>query len=799
MNEHTFRVLEFDAIRQRVAAETACSLGGEKAMEMTPSDDVARVQHLLDETTEAREMLAARGPIPLGGITDIRPLVRRAQIGSVLDPADLLDIGGTIAAARRLKAFLQKAGEAFPLLSDQGSRIGIFNELEAEITRSIGGNGQVLDSASPELARLRSRRRSAEQRIQEKLNGLVAGPLRTLLQDPVVVQRNDRWCVPVKAEHRGAFGGIVHDTSSSGATLFIEPASVVEVGNEIREVTVQETQEVFRILAKLTGMVQQAEFNLTVTVEALGQIDFMAGRARYAENIRAVEPELNGVGLTRLLSARHPLIDSARVVATDIVLGSPENKILLITGPNTGGKTVSLKTVGLLTLMAQCGLHVPASHAEMNVFRQVFADIGDEQSIEQSLSTFSSHITQISGILNELRPNALVLMDEVGAGTDPEEGSALARALLEFFRRRDARVIATTHYGELKTYAFSTEGVQNASVEFDEATLRPTYRLLQGVPGSSHALAIAARLGLPIEVLDEARSEATDTSDATDILRSLEDARRSAVTDANAAELARQEAENLRRRAELQLTEYETLRREIRTKALEEARVMIRKAQEKSNNLVAEVRRRQADQAEAERTRQQIREVGTELEGEIEEMIALPEQPEYQETWLDRPLREGDKVRVTTLNLIGTLLADLDANGRVPVQVGALRVSVPGSSLRPVSAPERVLVAARPAPSIPRPAASEAASEAVTRAANASSQITLLGQRVDEAVRSVDTYLDEAYAGGVRRARLVHGKGTGALRRAIQDHLKDHPLVESFETAAPEEGGAGATIVSLKE
>jgi DNA mismatch repair protein MutS2 len=531
---------------------------------------------------------------------------------------------------------------------------------------------------------------------------------------------------------------------------------------------------------------------LFTTVTTLANIDFIFARAKYADRLNAVEPSTTTSGLTRLLSARHPLIDPEKVVATDITVGGAENQVLVITGPNTGGKTITLKTVGLLTLMAQSGLHVPANRAEISIFESLFADIGDEQSIEQSLSTFSSHMTQIASILNAVTDRTLVLLDEVGAGTDPEEGSALAQAILEYLRVHGARVIATSHYGELKAYAFSTPGVQNASVEFDQQTLRPTYRLLQGIPGSSHALEIAARLGLPEEVLATARSGGKQLDGSAETVRALEEARRNAFVDANIAEEARAEAENLRRRAEEQLIEYEGLRREIRQKALQEARQLIRRTQEKAANILADMRRAEAKQVEGEQLRSEIDLIGSDLEDDIDDLLRLPEQPESAEIELGRPLQRGDRVRVSTLNLAGTLLEDADSDGKAAVQVGALRVVVPVNTLRslaPVKKKERT-----PVPIIMSSVRTDAES-----AADVSQQITLLGQRADEAASNVDEYLLDALSAGLTRVRIVHGKGTGALRRAIHERLKSHTAVKEFFSAESAEGGAGATIVELNE
>ncbi|HEY3329325.1 MAG TPA: endonuclease MutS2 [Capsulimonadaceae bacterium] len=806
MNDHSLRTLEYEAIREQLAGEASCSLGVEKALAMQPEDALFTVQRRLDETSEARKMLSIKGAIPLGGVSDIRPALRQASIGGSLEPDQLIDVAGTAGAARSLKSFLAKAEQAmWPLLTRYGSQLGTFQPLENEIGGAIAPNGSVLDSASPELARIRSRRRTAENRLREKLNAMISGPLRTYLQDPVIVQRADRACVPVKAEHRQAFGGIVHDTSSSGATLFIEPAAVVELGNEVREMEVRERQEVLRILLKLTDAVRRVEPELWGTVETLAEIDYIASRARLADRMNAVEPELNAQGITRLLSARHPLIDPERVVPIDIVIGEPQNRVLLITGPNTGGKTVTLKTLGLLTLMAQSGLHVPAARALIHVYNQVFSDIGDEQSIQQSLSTFSSHITNIARVLNEAGPNALVLFDEVGAGTDPGEGAALARALLQFLLRRNARVVATSHYGELKSFAYMTDGVQNASVEFDDVSLRPTYRLLQGVPGSSNAIAIAGRLGLPTEVLDEARELlAGQDNETADVIRSLEEAKRAAFSEAEAAQRARKEARGLREQAEQELSRYEQLRHEIRAKALAEAREIIRKAQEKSQRLVDDMKRK-ARSGDADRARSQardeLRDVEREVVDEIDELLALPKATLDDEVVAvpQRPLKAGDHVRVSTLGLTGIVLSDPVGGEKLPVQVGRLRVMATVADLLLIGTP----VSSPPPPkasggSVVAQSEGGGGESRMMEAAETSSQLTLLGFRADEAAMSLEGYLESAQAAGITRARIVHGKGTGTLRRVVHERLKAHPYVEDFADAGPEEGGAGATIVTLK-
>jgi len=825
MDTHALRVLEFDAIRQQLAALASCTLGQERALAVVPSDHLLQVQARLDETTECRNLLEAKGSLPLGGITDIRPHLRQAEIGSVLDARALLDVLSVAQASRGLKLFLQKMADAYPLLASIAGGLGQFPALESEITGTLSPGGQVLDSASPDLARIRSRQKTAQSRMTERLSAIVSGPMRTLLQDAVIVQRGDRYCVPVKADHRGAFGGIVHDTSASGATLFMEPQAIVDLGNEIRELVIKEEQEVAKILLRLTDSVRRVGVALLSTTEVLGTLDFIAARAKLAQAQGGVEPSLNQQGLTRLLSARHPLIKPEVVVPVDIELGAEQNHILLITGPNTGGKTVSLKTTGLLTLMAQCGLHVPASRAEINVFGQVFADIGDGQSLQQSLSTFSGHVTNIVRILNEIRGNALVLMDEVGAGTDPGEGAALARAILERLRATvGTRVIATTHYGELKTYAFATDHVQNASVEFDEATLAPTYRLLQGVPGSSNAFAIAGRIGMPADLLNTARDFAVGSDQTSDVLRGLEDSRRAAVQDAREAERARVESQLLRRRYQEQLESLEALRREARQRAQDEARILIRRAQDKFDNTLAELRRANAEGRQTERARAAIKNIGSDLQAGIQQQLSDDHSPRLVDIETRRPLQRGDRVRIVSLGMAGELLEGMrgpDDESPLPVQVGSIRVSVPASTLRLVgeednqssssrlrrdSGDEKREASKSPLPASPAPQGQTTAGPGISgsssislqKAAAVSPQITLLGQRTDEAVQNVEKYLDDAYAAGLTQARLVHGKGTGALRRAVQEHLHNHPLVDSFATANADEGGAGATVVVLK-
>ena len=815
MDEHTLRTLEYDKVLAILAEQTATTLGREHALALRPSDSLDTARRLQQETAEAGGLLSRRGNVPLGGISDIRPILQRAAIGGVLDAPDLLDVANTAESGRQLKAFLQNVGfELIPSLMPYAERVGQFPEIENAIRRSIAPNGSVLDSASPELARLRSRRRTTEQRLVERLNAYLAGSQRSQLQEPVIVQRNDRSCLAVKSEHRGAFGGIVHDTSASGATLFIEPAPVVEIGNEVRELDAAERREVYRILGELSSRVAHASGPLMATLGALGQIDFIVARARLAHDMRAVQPEWNTRGAIRLYSARHPLIDPGKVVAIDVVMGEPdENQLLIITGPNTGGKTATLKTLGLLTLMAQSGLHVPASRANMSCFAAAFADIGDEQSIQQSLSTFSGHITTIGRFIKELVPNSLVLLDEVGAGTDPGEGASLAVALLEHFRTEGARVVATSHYGELKTYAFTTAGVQNASVEFDDATLRPTYHVIQGVPGNSNAYAIAARLGIPPDVIARASEKLTGSDASVEIMQELETARRKALNDRDQAEHALRDAQQIRNHAESQLARFERTQREIREQVLSEVRGVVRKAQAQANELLREIRERQ-EQAHAEEARKLLAEFEPAAARAVDTRLDIPasngatDDEDSFVTESGRTLRAGDKVRVAALGLVGTVLEDAAGRERIGVQVGSLRLTVEPESLRLISAGGRSTSGSEPRPVIrtrvsravtpERSSLGDSGGTATLAAASVSPQLTLLGQRADEASENLDRYLSDASAAGIDRARIVHGKGTGALRRVVHEQLAASPLVEGYEIADPEEGGSGATIARLR-
>ena len=773
-SEKTLVTLEFTTVRTLLADRTAFAPGRERALALVPESTLAGAERLQDETEAARQLMRAIPSAGLRGAQDIRDPLRRADLGGVLDPDQLLAIAQTIRAAQALFDDVR----AYPPLAARARFARPPAGLADAIEHAIGAAGEVLDRASAALATARSELRSAQNRLQQRLDGLLRSDLARYLQDPIVTQRGGRYVIPVKAEYRSVVKGIVHDQSASGATVFIEPLEVLEANNRVREAELAEQLEVQRILDGLSRSVERAGEDLHATIEALASLDVVLAKAHFAEAFDAERPVLDGAGRLDLVGARHPLLveSGVPVVPIDVRLGS-DFRVLVITGPNTGGKTVTLKTIGLLTLMGASGLQVPAERGSaLPVVRRVFADIGDEQSIAQSLSTFSSHLRNVVATLAEAEPGDLALLDEVGAGTDPDEGAALAMAVLETLLERGVLVAATTHYPELKAFALNTPGVSNASVEFDAESLRPTYRLHIGLPGSSNAFAIASRLGLDSAVLARAESHLSELHRSlertlreaerhrTDLSAALEKARVS-------AEDARRLTEEARREAERILGEAERSARRSRTEVDElllQSRRALRQAesardQAAKRNLVDEAR---AALAEAETTRQSA---------------ATPKQAPRATV----PIAIGSPVHVEGVSEPGTLLS-IDDRGMADVAAGPLRLRVPATSLRQAHDHR----GASPPENPPRPV--------ITGSAPAVSlQLDLRGARAEEALEVLDRYLNDAAVAGVDRLRIVHGKGTGALRTAVREVLSRHPLVRAHEPAGAAEGGDGATIVRL--
>jgi DNA mismatch repair protein MutS2 len=774
MNAHTLRVLEYDAIRQKVVAHCATPMGAERARQMTPRTDEEAIRVALQQTSEARRLIDLAEEMPLRGVQDVRSAASLARAGGILPPESLLSIADTVESARRLRSFLLTREEKCPALCVLARQLEPLPEVVNEVRRCLREDATVADSASPELARIRQRLRHLHSRITERLQAtLNSSRIRNMLQEPVITMRGDRYCLPVKAEYRAQFGGIVHDVSASGATLFMEPQEVVDLGNQIREAQIAEQNEVVRILAQLSALVGKYSDPILLTCDALGELDFINARARLSVEWDAIEPALNTQGKIRLRKARHPLLKPP-VVPIDVELGN-RFRILLITGPNTGGKTVTLKTVGLLTLMMQSGLHVPAdTGTEMAIFQNIFADIGDEQSIEQSLSTFSGHMTNIAATLPQCDEHTLVLLDELGAGTDPAEGAALAQAILDYLLARHARVMATTHYGELKSYAYARQGVQNASVEFDLQTLRPTYHLRIGTPGSSHAIVIAQRLGLPSSVIETAQARlAGRETEATSIMRRLEEEQRHVEEARQAAEQERREAAALRQQLQQRLEQVESERQRLREEVTQEVQHRLHQILQQAEEAYRRLREQPRENRAAQEARQQVRQAAEQMKQLLAPPAAAPTE-----------IREGDTVKVTTLNVTGTVL-QLTQDEAV-VQAGAIRVTVPREALRRI---DEKPVSKAPLVSVP---------VNLSRAANISPEIMLRMQRVDEALANLDQYLSEAYAAGLQQVRVIHGKGTGTLRKAVREYLNTHPLVASYRGADATEGGDGVTIVTLK-
>lgn len=783
MNERTYRVLEFEKILARLSTYAGSALGRELALKLRPSCRPDEIKAWQAETTEARLLVQSGEPVPLGGIHDLRAAFKKAGLGGVLSPEELAAVGETCRAARLLKAFFRgEKAELAPTLSALATGLTAFPELEQAIAEAIEPEeGRVKDNASPLLARLRAQIRTLQNRIRDKLEALLHGSTtRKYLQEALVTVRNGRYVLPVKQEFRQAIPGIVHDQSASGATLFIEPMAIVEINNQLRQVEAEEEKEVGRILAALSALVGEVAAPAQANLAILARLDLAFAKARYSQALNGTEPVINAESYLRLLGARHPLLEG-KVVPIDLELGRGFHT-LVITGPNTGGKTVSLKTAGLLTLMAQSGLHLPAlSGSEVGIFTGVYCDIGDEQSIEQSLSTFSSHMTNIIGILKEARDETcLVLLDELGAGTDPAEGATLAIALLEEFHRRGVRTIATTHYGDLKVFAYNTPGVQNASVEFDPETLAPTYRLLIGLPGRSNALAVASRLGLDPAIIARARQLLSPGE------RRVEDLIGEIMKERKLLEQERRDASALRLRAqreeqELQaeLAKLKTKREELLKAARAEARALVRATRREMEDLLRSLQEAEDQRARSRLANQARAAIQAHL-AELEEPL-LPDAEEFR-----GELEVGMRVQLAGLGQEGEIL-DLTADQAL-VQSGAVRLWVERNRLTPLAKQKQ------------KPAAGGIKMSALRRekAANISPELDLRGMTVEEALHVTDKYLDEALLAGLPWVRLIHGKGTGALRSAIADYLKKHPRVCKHRWGESNEGGMGVTVVELQ-
>lgn len=812
MDQKHLDTLEFPQVLTRLAQHTTFSAGHDLALALEPSPVVAEVQHRLQETREARYVLDTQGGIPLGGAHDVRARARNAVRGAVLLPPDLLDILATLLVGRRVQRALSRMHDRLPILADLAARVEPCERLADEIGRCISDRGEVTDQASDKLARIRRELHIAHDRLLDRLNRIVTDTHNTaFMQEALVTQRSGRYVIPIRAEFKGRIRGIVHDTSASGATLFIEPLSVVEMGNRWRELQIEEEKEVERILAELSSQVGARAEEIAWTVEALAGLDLAFAKAHYANLIDATEPEmvklapggwrLDGAGpaggcqrgesdspparhagsILRLIQARHPLIDPEKVVPIDVQIDTGYF-IIVLTGPNTGGKTVSLKTVGLMAAMAQAGLHLPvADGSALSVFEGLYADIGDEQSIEQSLSTFSSHLNNIVRILDEADERSLVLLDELGAGTDPVEGSALARAILSHLLARRITTMVATHYSELKAYAQNTPGVENASMEFDLETLSPTYRLRVGLPGRSNAFAIAERLGLSRSIVNAARDlVAPEAIEAETLLAEIDTARRAAEQARHEAATLNQRAAEQERRLAARLTAIEAERLSI----LAEARAQGRREIEAVRREIEQLRTELERPAPSGIDKEWLAQAQSRL-AEQEKAVAPPPppRPRPEEIAVGGAIAVGDTVWVQGLGTTGEVVALADSNAEV--QVGSFRVRVRLDSLERRGRRE--------------PAPTEASAPAPRPAGHPSPslEIDLRGQRVEEVAERLDKYLDDAFLAGLPFVRIIHGKGTGTLRRAVRQQLDHHPLVRSHRLGERGEGEEGVTVAYL--
>ncbi|MBC2274913.1 endonuclease MutS2 [Listeria welshimeri] len=785
MEKKVEAILEFDKIKKQLTEFASSSLGEQAILELAPATDFQVVQKSQLETEEGAKIIRLRGSAPITGLTDVFAHLKRLEIGGDLNGLEIYQIGSNLRVSRQMKNFmtdLLEMGVELPLLGALSDELLVLKEVEEDIAISVDESGKILDTASEALSTIRRTLRRTEDRVREKLESYLRDRNASkMLSDAVITIRNDRYVIPVKQEYKGHYGGIVHDQSASGQTLFIEPQSVVDLNNERKALQAKEKQEIERILAEisasLAGWINEIHHNTFI----LGRYDFIFAKARFGKAMKAVTPHLSDAGIVHLIAARHPLLDAANVVANDIYLGEDFTTIV-ITGPNTGGKTITLKTLGLLTLMAQSGLQIPAQEdSTIAVFEHVFADIGDEQSIEQSLSTFSSHMTNIVSILEKVNHKSLILYDELGAGTDPQEGAALAIAILDASHEKGASVVATTHYPELKAYGYNRVHATNASVEFNVETLSPTYKLLIGVPGRSNAFDISRRLGLSENIITEARNLVdTESADLNDMISSLEEKRNLAETEyEEARELARG-ADALLKDLQKEITNYYQQKDKLMEQAREKAANIVTKAEVEAEEIIHELRTMQLNGAAGIKEHELI-DAKTRLGKAKPKTInkTIPQAPKQK----PHVFQVGDNVRVLSLGQKGTLLNKI-SDKEWNVQIGIIKMKIKTTDLEYIQ-PET--------PKKQRIITSVHSSDSPAK-----SELDLRGERYEDALQKVDKYLDEALLAGYPQVVIIHGKGTGALRTGVTEYLKNHRMVKSIRFGAAAEGGNGVTIVEFK-
>lgn len=808
MDKQFYNVLELDKIIEQLKVKASSELGKSIIENLEPFSSYGEVEMALKETTEAQSILIKRGHIPIQGIHNIIDKVKRADIGATIDAKSLLQIADTMRTTRILSNILsgdikvetfgnaetaieeeQDDIDKYPIIQSLARSLYIHKDLEEEIFNAIVSEIEISDSASSDLRSIRRRIIQKNQSIRSKLNSIISSTTyQKYLQDSIISMRGDRFVVPVKAEYRSMVSGIIHDQSSSGATLFIEPMSIVEMNNDLRQLKLEEAEEIERILAELSAMVGEVSRELISNQEILSKLDFIFAKGKLSLEMKAVEAKLNRDKKFRIVNGRHPLLDKSSVVANTVYLGE-DFTTLLITGPNTGGKTVTIKMVGIFALMTQCGLHIPADYgSSMCVFDNIFADIGDDQSIEQSLSTFSSHMTRIVDILDNVTEDSLVIFDELGAGTDPEEGAALAIAILEDIRMAGASCIATTHYSELKKYALAKPDVENAAVEFDMEELSPTYRLLIGVPGKSNAFEISRKLGLQNHIIDRAKDFLTsDNIELEDVLQNVEKSRLKTEEELRRAEKMREEVENIRNEYNVKMEKMQTSRDKMLENARSEAFSIIRQAKDSTDNMIKELKEIEKQRASKDKDRriEKIRKEISESMGKLQPSVESMVVPKYASKEI-KNLKAGEDVDIITLRQEGTVISADDKKKEALVQVGIMKMNLPYKSLKRIEKKEQSNVT-RTTRKIIR-----------SKSGNVKREVDLRGMNLEEAIMKVEKYLDDACMAGHDEVTIIHGIGTGVLKKGISEWLKTNPHVKSMREGKYGEGGIGVTIVTVK-
>ena len=788
MNEKVLKTLEYNKIINMLKDEAGSDLGRMLCSELKPSNDLNEIKKNQLETDDALKRIWQKGSVSFSGIKDSGESLKRLEIGSTLGVGELLSISSLLKVALRVKTFSRNEDAERDSLDDLFESIEPLTNLNKEIEKCIISEDEIADDASFNLKNIRRQVKITNDRIHSQLSSLVNSQNgKTYLQESLITMRDGRYCVPVKQEYRGNVTGIIHDQSSSGSTLFVEPTAVVELNNKLRELSVKEAEEIQIILANLSISCAEYIDQLRCDLKLLPYLDFVFAKANLAKKMKASMPEFNSNRFINIKQGRHPLLDGKKVVPIDVNLGK-DFTLLIITGPNTGGKTVSLKTVGLLSLMGQAGLHIPAlPGSQLGVFNEIFADIGDEQSIEQSLSTFSAHMVNTVNILEKADSDSLVLFDELGAGTDPVEGAALGISILSFLKNMGVRTMATTHYSELKLFALSTEGVQNASCEFDVETLRPTYRLLIGIPGKSNAFAISQKLGLPQYIIDDAKSRIdADNEQFEDVLAELEQKKRQIEKDKETISVYKSQIASLKRDYEIKNKTLDEKKDKILSKARDEALDILKEAKETADEAIKTINKygKSGNMKELEKSRSSV---GSKIKKN--QSSASMKSSKQKKTYKPSDFKIGTGVKVLSMNLNGSVVTLPNADGNLTVKMGILNSKVNIKDLEIIDEPDIK------APGLNRTGSGKIK---MNKSLNVKMELNLIGKTVDEALFELDKYLDDAYLAHLPQVYIIHGKGTGTLRNAIQTHLKKCPYVKSYRNGEHGEGGAGATVVEFK-